>query len=158
MKNVRRIVALVLTMVMVFALAACGGNAETAEPTAAPAATDAPAVAENAVFRKLYASEVTTLNYLITTQENEMTIAANVVDCLVEYDNFGNITYYGTLDKEGIALIFANTLSVISDILYCNCYNLIFCHSFSPYYMTIPFPQERLLIISSFNFRPSFSR
>ena len=91
MKNVRRILALVLAMVMVFALAACGGNSETAEPNAAPAATDAPAVAENAVFRKLYASEVTTLNYLITTQENEMTIAANVVDCLVEYDSFGNI-------------------------------------------------------------------
>lgn len=91
MKNARRILALILAMVMVFALAACGGNADSTESSAAPAVSDAPAVAENAVFRKLYASEVTTLNYLITTQENEMTIAANVVDCLVEYDNYGNI-------------------------------------------------------------------
>ena len=34
---------------------------------------------------------MTTLNYLITTQENEMSIAANVIDCLVEYDSYGNI-------------------------------------------------------------------
>ena len=90
MKNARQMLALVLAMVMVFALAACGGNAQPAE-TAAPQTEAAAPVAENAVYRALYASEVTTLNYLITTQENEMKIAANVVDCLVEYDNLGNI-------------------------------------------------------------------
>ena len=36
------------------------------------------------------------------------------------------------LDKEGIALIFANTLSIISNVLYCNCYNLILCHLLNP--------------------------
>ena len=87
----KRLLALALAMVMVLSLTACGGNTTKTESTSAPEATTAPAVAEKAVFRKLYASEVTTLNYLITTQENEMTIAANVVDCLVEYDNFGNI-------------------------------------------------------------------
>ena len=92
MNTMKKLICFILAMVMVLSMTACGGNAETAEPTtAAPAETSAPAVAENAVFRKLYASEVTTLNYLITTQENEMTIAANVVDCLVEYDNYGNI-------------------------------------------------------------------
>ena len=89
MKNARQMLALALAMVMVFALAACGGNAQPAETAAAQ--TEAAPVAENAVYRALYASEVTTLNYLITTQENEMKIAANVVDCLVEYDNLGNI-------------------------------------------------------------------
>ena len=88
MNTMKKLLCFMLAMVMVLAMTACGGNTETAEPTDAPAA---PAVAENAVFRKLYASEVTTLNYLITTQENEMTIAANVVDCLVEYDSYGNI-------------------------------------------------------------------
>ena len=93
MKMTKRLLAMMLALAMVLSLAACGGStAETGETKApaAPAETAAP-VAENAVFRSLYASEVTTLNYLITTQENEMTIAANVVDCLVEYDSFGNI-------------------------------------------------------------------
>ena len=91
MNTMKKLLCFMLAMAMVLSMTACGGSAETAEPTAAPEATTAPAVAENAVFRKLYASEVTTLNYLITTQENEMTVAANVVDCLVEYDNYGNI-------------------------------------------------------------------
>lgn len=80
-----------LALAMVLGMTACSGNTATTEPTAAVEAATAPAVAENAVFRKLYASEVTTLNYLITTQENEMIVAANVVDCLVEYDSYGNI-------------------------------------------------------------------
>ena len=91
MNTAKKLLSIMLTLVMVLGMAACGGNTATAEPTAAPEQSAAPAVAENAVFRKLYASEVTTLNYLITTQENEMSIAANVVDCLVEYDNHGNI-------------------------------------------------------------------
>ena len=93
MINAKRLAALLLAFVMVLSMTACGGNAATAESTAAAEAgeTTAPAVAENAAFRKLYASEVTTLNYLITTQENEMSVAANVIDCLVEYDNLGNI-------------------------------------------------------------------
>ena len=91
--NTKRLFALLLAFAMVLGMTACGGKTEPAETTAAAAAeaTDAPAVAEAATFRTLYASEVTTLNYLITTQENEMSIAANVVDCLVEYDNVGNI-------------------------------------------------------------------
>lgn len=91
MNTAKKLLSIMLTLVMVLGMAACGGNTATAEPAAAPEQSAAPAVAENAVFRKLYASEVTTLNYLITTQENEMSIAANVVDCLVEYDNHGNI-------------------------------------------------------------------
>ena len=90
--NTKRLFALLLAFAMVLGMTACGGKTEPAETTAPAAeATDAPAVAEAATYRTLYASEVTTLNYLITTQENEMSIAANVVDCLVEYDNVGNI-------------------------------------------------------------------
>ena len=91
MNTAKKLLSVMLALAMVLGMAACGGNTETAESTAAPEASTAPAVAENAVMRKLYASEVTTLNYLITTQENEMSIAANVIDCLVEYDNYGNI-------------------------------------------------------------------
>ncbi|WFR55966.1 peptide ABC transporter substrate-binding protein [Anaerocolumna sp. AGMB13025] len=45
----------------------------------------------DSVYRKLYSSEVTTMNYLVTGNENEFTIGANVVDTLVEYDNLGQI-------------------------------------------------------------------
>jgi len=91
MNATKRLLALALALVMVLALTACGGSnaPAAADPTQQP--TAAAPVTENAVFRSLYASEVTTLNYLITTQENEMTIAANVIDCLVEYDNLGNM-------------------------------------------------------------------
>ena len=92
MKTTKRVLALLLALTMVFAMTACSKNAEKETEAAAEAATQAAApVAEEAVYSSLYASEVTTLNYLITTQENEMSIAANVVDCLVEYDNYGNI-------------------------------------------------------------------
>ena len=90
MNATKRLVALLLVLAMAFAMTACGGETAAEESAPAAVATE-PAVAENAVYRSLYASEVTTLNYLITTQENEMSIAANVVDSLVEYDSFGNI-------------------------------------------------------------------
>ncbi len=45
----------------------------------------------DSVYRKLYGSEVTTMNYLVTDKENEYTIGANVIDTLVEYDNLGQI-------------------------------------------------------------------
>lgn len=40
-------------------------------------------------YRKLYSSELTTLNYLVTSSQNEQAVAANCVDALVEYDKYG---------------------------------------------------------------------
>lgn len=40
-------------------------------------------------YSTLYSGEVTTLNYLITSSENEFAAAANLVDGLVEHDNYG---------------------------------------------------------------------
>ena len=95
MNTMKRLLAAALALTMVFALAACGGSSAPAA-TQAPAANAAPAetaaaVTENAVYRTLYASEVTTLNYLTTGTTNELTVLANVVDCLVEYDSLGNV-------------------------------------------------------------------
>lgn len=39
----------------------------------------------------VYSGEVTTLNYLTTGNTNEMSQAANFIDCLVEYDQYGGI-------------------------------------------------------------------
>ena len=95
MKTTKRLLAALLALTMVLAMAACGSGSGSAETTAAGSSTTpaqaAEPVTEEAVYRTLYASEVTTLNYLITGQTNELTIAANVVDCLVEYDSYGNV-------------------------------------------------------------------
>ena len=49
-------------------------------------------VAEDKVtYTTLYSSEVTTLNYLITSTTNEFAIAANLIDTLVEYDMYGRM-------------------------------------------------------------------
>ena len=94
MKNTKRLLSLLLVLAMALSLVACGGN-EQPETTGAAVSADptesAQAVTENTVYRTLYSAEVTTLNYLITGQTNELSIAANVVDCLVEYDAYGNV-------------------------------------------------------------------
>lgn len=93
MKLTKRLSALLLALVMVFALAACSSGEPSSSETpsaSAPGESIAP-VSENTTYRTLYASEVTTLNYLITGQTNELSICANIVDCLVEYDSLGNV-------------------------------------------------------------------
>ena len=46
---------------------------------------------EPATYRTLYSGEVTSLNYLTTGTTNEFTVAANIIDTLVERDPYGNI-------------------------------------------------------------------
>lgn len=43
----------------------------------------------NQEYSTAYSAEVTTLNYLTTANENDYTVAANVVDSLIEYDKYG---------------------------------------------------------------------
>ncbi len=40
-------------------------------------------------YRKLYSEEFTTMNYLISGNQNEQAVAANCVDGLIEYDKYG---------------------------------------------------------------------
>ena len=94
----KKLIALLLALTLSLSLVACGpkdADKDPANTDKQPGTTQGteytPEVSEDTVFNTLYSSEVTTLNYLITTQENEMSIAANVVDCLVEYDSYGNI-------------------------------------------------------------------
>ncbi len=46
---------------------------------------------EVVAYRTLYSAEVTSLNYLTTATTNEFSVAANVIDTLVEYDCYGRI-------------------------------------------------------------------
>ncbi len=51
-----------------------------------------PVMAEEAsAYRTLYSGEITSLNYLTTSTTNEFSLAANVIDTLVEYDKFGQV-------------------------------------------------------------------
>ncbi len=51
---------------------------------------------EDAVYTVLYSSEVSTLNYLVTSTIEEQRVGANCIDTLIEYDSDGQI-------KEGAA-------------------------------------------------------
>lgn len=57
------------------------------QPTTESALGDSDAM----VYRSLYSSEISSMNYLIEGATNEQTIGANVIDTLVEYDPYGNL-------------------------------------------------------------------
>ena len=46
---------------------------------------------EASVYRTLYSGEINSLNYLTTSSTNEFSVAANVIDTLVEYDKYGQV-------------------------------------------------------------------
>ncbi|MCE5235249.1 MAG: peptide ABC transporter substrate-binding protein [Clostridiaceae bacterium] len=96
----KRIFALSLCFLMVAAtLGACTPAApqETGavDQTPAPGApvSEAPAVIDYdaAVYRTLYASEVSTLNYLVASSTWDQQVGANVIDTLVEYDQYAEL-------------------------------------------------------------------
>ena len=64
MKLTKRLSALALAGAMALSLAACGSDDPQSTSSTAP--TGSPTAAEGGVYRELYASEVSTLNYLIT--------------------------------------------------------------------------------------------
>lgn len=97
----KRVLSLALVFILIMStLAGCGsstGTGTTEGTTAAgstPGTTTAggtePAKVEQ-VYNTVYSGELTTLNYLITASENEFAIASNIVDSLIDYDQFGVI-------------------------------------------------------------------
>ena len=92
MKN-KKLIAMMLTAVMAVstALVGCGSSSSSAGSTDSAAADSEPVV-----YRELYSSEVSTLNYLVTSTTNEQSVGANCIDTLIEYDADGQL-------KEGLA-------------------------------------------------------
>ena len=86
MKKTGRILAGLLTGVMALSLAACGSS------SSGSADSGSGENGEKTTFRTLYTGEVQTLNYLTTSTTNDYAISANIIDCLVDYDQYGNIT------------------------------------------------------------------
>ncbi len=102
---------LCLSMALSTALTGCGGsdsNQNTAGQTNGEAQSDTGSqtdagdqanAAENtgsAVYTRLYSSESSTLNYLVTSTIEEQRVGANCIDTLGEYDSDGQL-------KEGLA-------------------------------------------------------
>ncbi len=81
------------------------GGTETQQPTESTQPTEAPVEPEPEsnigpdgrefaaaqVYRSLYSSEVTTMNYLVSGATYELVVGANTIDSLVENDTYGNI-------------------------------------------------------------------
>lgn len=82
----KRLLALTLALVLSLGLVACGGGGGT-QPS-----NDG---SDPVVYRELYESEVTTMNYLYTATTAEFKPAANFIDTLIAYDEFG--MPYGSL-------------------------------------------------------------
>ena len=81
------------------------GETETQQPTESTQPTEAPVepepesnigpdgreFADEQVYRSLYSSEVTTMNYLVSGATYELVVGANTIASLVENDTYGNI-------------------------------------------------------------------
>ena len=101
----KKILSLVLCLAMAISVAGCAqpGNSDPEPVTTpdggnTPATTDEPSATENpeespyvedATFRYLYASEISTMNYLETGTTAVFKPAANFVDTLIVFDEYG---------------------------------------------------------------------
>ena len=112
----KKMLAMLLAVAMIVAcFAGCQSNApvdtnqpaDSQQPTDSNQPTDPPApepvqpesnvgpdgreFADEQVYRTLYSSEVTTMNYLVSGTTYELVVGANTIDSLVENDPYGNI-------------------------------------------------------------------
>ena len=111
----KKLTALMLAMIMMLGMfAGCGGdktdapapdNSGTSTPAPAPGGSSTPAptpetpadpltgvaYAEDTTYDYLYASEITSMNYLTTSVSQNQKSLANFVDTLIEFDCYGNI-------------------------------------------------------------------
>lgn len=83
----KRIMALLMSVVMAFSVAACGGTKDGNQPSVSTENT----VVENGEYRVLYSGEITTMNYLVSGNTGDQSVAANTVDTLIDYDSKGTM-------------------------------------------------------------------
>ena len=92
----KKILSLLLVLTLI--LTACSGGT-TPAPAEQPKPSEEPAVEEDLteggyynelqVYKTVYAEEATTLNYLVSTTNVDMSVTANLVDTLVDYNRYG---------------------------------------------------------------------
>ena len=105
----KRILAFLLALAMVLSMAACGkeedpkpapDDGKTPEVEAPTTGPDGRTIAAEQVYRSLYSSEMTTMNYLSSGTTYELEVGANTIDSLVENDPYGNIVPCAALSWE----------------------------------------------------------
>ncbi len=88
-KGLIRFAALLVSLLL---LSSCGSTSNLPDLEALYGkASETEASAEQVIFRSIYNAEAENLNYLVTTNYADFDICANTVDCLVEYDPYGNV-------------------------------------------------------------------
>ncbi len=91
----KKLFALLLAMIMVLGMFAGCSKDDGDKPGASQADGKDPltgiAYAEDTTYNYLYASEITSMNYLTTSVTQNQKSLANFVDTLIEFDNHGNI-------------------------------------------------------------------
>ena len=89
----RRLIASMLCAVLTasVALSGCGGKTGGSSQGAGKETEAGGGSAAPTVYTRLYGSEATTVNYLVTSSQNDHWLPANTIDTLIEYDNKGQI-------------------------------------------------------------------
>lgn len=90
----KNILAVLLCVAMVVGLAACGNSNNTTstnDAANAGSSENKPVEGEDTVYRMLYSSEISTMNYLISGSSADQEVGANTVDTLIDYDSNGTM-------------------------------------------------------------------
>ena len=88
----KRLIALMLAIMMI--LAGCSKpNTKDLRQMIRPKHLDKAAKPQE--YSTVYSGEITTLNYLVTANQNEFALAANFVDNLIDYDRYGEVPIPG---------------------------------------------------------------
>ena len=91
----KKLLAVLLSVAMVVGLTACGETKNNTTSTNNTVETESyvneVVEGEDAVYRMLYSSEISTMNYLISGSSADQAVAANTVDTLIDYDSNGTM-------------------------------------------------------------------
>ncbi len=88
----KRMVIFTLIFLLILTSFTGCGTKNSDNPSATEGTTSANGtepVATEQVYTTIYSGEINTLNYLVTSSENEFALSANLVDSLIDYDRFG---------------------------------------------------------------------
>ena len=95
----KKYLALLLAVAMLcMALAGCGNSSGGSSAGTGQFGQDGREIAKDQTYRSVYGAEVETMNYLVTGTTNNLVAGANVIDALVENDQFGKIVACGAKD------------------------------------------------------------
>lgn len=87
----KKLLAVLLSVVMVVSLAACGSTDTNSGTTPTTGSEQGGTAEADTVFNMLYSGEISTMNYLTSGTIADQEVAANTVDTLIDYDSEGTM-------------------------------------------------------------------